>query len=232
MDYKQVKSLKLYEQIANSIENSINTKQILPGEKLESVETLAKNFNVGRSAIREALTALQAKGFLEIRQGEGTFVRKLTVQDIVLHVPNTEYSTVELQQIFEVRKMLEIGLIEHAVLHRTDTHLQFLREAMLEMQQNMDNSQISSDADLRFHTTLAEATKNHLLFSMLKNISKPIAIQMQHTRHLISTNSGYTLDTLNAEHQQIYEAIEQKNIDLAKEAMVKHLNTIEQILFK
>ena len=52
MDVKKIKPKKLYEQIAEIIEQQIFDQKVLPGEKLDSVEQLAKNFDVGRSAIR------------------------------------------------------------------------------------------------------------------------------------------------------------------------------------
>ena len=232
MDYTNVRALKLYEQIAQSIERSIIEEKIVPGERLDSVEQLAKNFNVSRSAIREALTALKAKGLLEIRQGEGTFVRKLTVDDITLHVPNAAYSTEELQQIFEVRKILELGIVELAATSRKEQHLQTLQLAIEQMDAAQQDPQQSSAADLLFHTTLAQAANNPLLVTMIENISKPIATQIEHTRTIVQANNQHQLQTLHNEHQKIYSALLQRNAALATEAMREHLQTIEQILFK
>ncbi|MDR6997848.1 DNA-binding FadR family transcriptional regulator [Neobacillus niacini] len=75
MNYKKIKPKKIYEEVAEAIQDMIRTGKIKPGDKLDSVQQLAENFQVGRSAIREALTSLRAMGLVEMKQGEGTYVR-------------------------------------------------------------------------------------------------------------------------------------------------------------
>lgn len=233
MKYQKPKPLKLYEQIANIIEQKIIDQQILPGDKLDSVEQLAKNFEVGRSAIREALTSLQARGIIEIRQGEGTFIRQVTAEDITLNIPNyASFSQKDLQQIFEVRKILELGLIENAALRRTNHQLTQLKEALEAMESALTDPQASSDADMRFHTIIAKAANNPLLVSMLQNVSKPIARQIQHTRLILSNSNPNALSKLHEEHTAIYNALVSGNGDLAKQAMTHHLHSVEILLFK
>lgn len=180
MKFEVPKTKKLYEQIAAIIEQKITNGEISPGDKLDSVEQLAKNFEVGRSAIREALTALQARGIIEIRQGEGTYIRKVTAQDISLNIPTyASFSQQDLQQIFEVRKILELGLIRNAAKRRTARHLEQLKEALIKMNDALIDPETSSNADMRFHAIIAEAADNPLLVSMLQSVSKPIAQQIR-----------------------------------------------------
>lgn len=86
MEYKRIQTKKIYEMVADQIQDMINEAILKPGDQLDSVEQLAKKFNVSRSTIREALSALRATGFIEVRQGEGTFVKK---KDIQLNTPIT-----------------------------------------------------------------------------------------------------------------------------------------------
>ncbi|MDP4087292.1 MAG: GntR family transcriptional regulator, partial [Bacillota bacterium] len=67
MNYKKIKPKKLYEEVAEVIYEMIRTGELKPGQKLDSVQQLAENFQVGRSAIREALTSLRAMGLVEMR---------------------------------------------------------------------------------------------------------------------------------------------------------------------
>lgn len=76
MKYKQIKTKKIYEEIADALIESIRTGELLPGEKLDSVQALSENFQVSRSAVREALSALKAIGLIEMKQGEGTYVKQ------------------------------------------------------------------------------------------------------------------------------------------------------------
>ncbi|MEK5183563.1 FadR/GntR family transcriptional regulator [Solibacillus sp. FSL R5-0691] len=233
MKFEVPKTKKLYEQIAAIIEHKITIGEISPGDKLDSVEQLAKNFEVGRSAIREALTALQARGIIEIRQGEGTYIRKVTAQDISLNIPTyASFSEQDLQQIFEVRKILELGLIENAAKRRTTRQLEQLEEALSKMNDALIDPEASSNADMQFHAIIAEAADNPLLVSMLQSVSKPIARQIQHTRSILSTSDHAALHNLHEEHTAIYNALVHADDIQAKEAMAKHLKTVESLLFE
>ncbi|MEH6858320.1 GntR family transcriptional regulator, partial [Priestia megaterium] len=86
MEYKRIKPKKIYEEVAETLLENIKEGSLKPGDRLDSVQQLAENFQVGRSAIREALSALRAMGLLEMKQGEGTFVREFNSDMLSLPV--------------------------------------------------------------------------------------------------------------------------------------------------
>lgn len=71
MKYKQIKTKKIYEEVAEALLESIKSGELEPGDKLDSVQALADSFQVSRSAVREALSALKAMGMVEMKQGKG-----------------------------------------------------------------------------------------------------------------------------------------------------------------
>jgi DNA-binding FadR family transcriptional regulator len=75
MQNKEIKLQKGYELVRDYLQNQIRNGTYAPGEKLPSVVDLSIQYRVGRSTVREALSALKAMGWLDIRQGGGTFVR-------------------------------------------------------------------------------------------------------------------------------------------------------------
>ena len=75
MTYKKIKPKKIYEEVSEELYEMIRSGTLKPGDKLDSIQQLAENFQVGRPAIREALSALSSMGLIEIKQGEGTFVK-------------------------------------------------------------------------------------------------------------------------------------------------------------
>ena len=77
MEYKSIRPKKIYEEISDLILSMIREGTLKPGDKLLSVHQLAEQFGVGRSAVREALSAVRAMGLIEMRQGEGTYVKKI-----------------------------------------------------------------------------------------------------------------------------------------------------------
>ena len=92
MKYKKIKPKKIYEEVAEAIYEMIRSGQVKPGEKLDSVQQLAENFQVGRSAIREALTSLRAMGLVEMKQGEGTYVNEFETNQITLPTFNSYFN--------------------------------------------------------------------------------------------------------------------------------------------
>ncbi|MER2058729.1 MAG: GntR family transcriptional regulator, partial [Niallia sp.] len=87
MEFKQIKPKKIYEEVADALYDAIKKGKFKPGEKLASVQQLAETFQVSRSAIREALTALKAKGLIDMKQGEGTFVKAYHPEEVVFSFP-------------------------------------------------------------------------------------------------------------------------------------------------
>lgn len=232
MQYKKIKQKKLYEQVADAIEQQIMKKKLLPGDRLDSVEQLSKSYDVGRSAIREALMSLQAKGLIEIRHGEGTFVRHLSTDDITIQMPPSSlFNKKDIKEIFEIRELLELGVIEKAAVRRSQDDLLCLQHALHTMNEALTDHQASSDADFLFHTTIAKAADNQLLVTMLEHISKPLADQIQQTRVLLAATNPPALEQLHKEHAAIYEAIEKQDGKAAKEAMSRHLATVEKMIF-
>ncbi len=78
MEYKRIKPKKIYEEVAETLLENIKEGSLKPGDRLDSVQQLAENFQVGRSAIREALSALRAMGLLEMKQGKAHLYESLT----------------------------------------------------------------------------------------------------------------------------------------------------------
>ncbi|MGI6554563.1 MAG: FadR/GntR family transcriptional regulator [Bacillota bacterium] len=73
MEIKKVKRKRIYEDIAEQLEEAILTGELNPGEKLPSEKELAKMFGVSKASIRQALTVLEIKGIIERKQGVATY---------------------------------------------------------------------------------------------------------------------------------------------------------------
>ena len=73
--FEEVKKLTVAETIVNQVKERILEGQLIPGQKLPSERELAEQLSVGRSSVREATSAMVALGIVEIRPGEGVFIR-------------------------------------------------------------------------------------------------------------------------------------------------------------
>ncbi|MFC4076037.1 FadR/GntR family transcriptional regulator [Salinithrix halophila] len=232
MEFKQIRRRKIYEEVAEQIKGMIEQGKLLPGDKLASVRELAEQFDVGRSAIREALSALRAMGLLEMRQGEGTYVREFDVS--ILSRPLASallMSPKQILQFLEMRKVLEVGTAGICADRRNDEDLAEMKAALVQMEKSTGHSEeLGEQADVRFHLAVAAGTKNDLLIEMMHTVSGTMVEAMRESRRLWLYSEEATLERLHREHQSIYEAIRDQNAQLAQERMLVHLAKVEDVV--
>lgn len=233
LKYKQIKPKKIYEEVAEALHELIRTGQIKPGDKLDSVQQLAENFQVGRSAIREALSALKAMGLVEMRQGEGTFVMGYEANKITFPLSTAILMNKEdIAHLLEVRKIIEAGTAAAAARNRTDSDLQLMEQALEEMKLSQGDGELGEKADFRFHLALAAAAHNPLLSNLLEHVSELMIATQKETRRLWLFSKQTTSEKLYEQHVKIFQAIVEKDEDQAQKAMLEHLENVEGILEK
>lgn len=233
MQYKKIKPKKIYEEVADAIHGMIRSGELKPGDKLDSVQQLAENFQVGRSAIREALTALRAMGLIEIRQGEGTYVREFETEQISFPLSTAILMNADdTAHLLEVRKILEAGTAFSSAQRRTELQLQAMEEALEEMKLANGNEELGEKADLQFHLAIAESSHNPLLLSLMNHVSGLIGETMKETRRLWLYSKQTTTDRLHDEHYAIYQAIKEQDAEKARTLMLTHIENVEDILHK
>jgi GntR family transcriptional repressor for pyruvate dehydrogenase complex len=217
---------KSYEIVAEELEKIIRGGIVQPGERLDSIENLAKQYRVGRSTIREALSQLKARGLVEIRHGGGTFVSESfrlsdSIEEVNIHDEK------ELFQLLQVRKLIEVGCIELAAKYRTEQDLLEMEHIIRIMEAAVGNEQMSQIYDVNFHMAIAKATQNPFLQSMMDSISTTMMHTIQETRKLWLYSESKSAQQLFGEHERMYKAIRAQNEQMAVEVMKKHLTKIE-----
>src|SRR5437870_13851347 len=83
MSIAPIKSTRIYQEIVRQVTQPIAEGRLKSGDQLPPERDLAEKFVVSRTSAREALRALESRGFVEIRPGEGTFVREMSVDSLV-----------------------------------------------------------------------------------------------------------------------------------------------------
>jgi GntR family transcriptional repressor for pyruvate dehydrogenase complex len=228
---KQVRSKNIYEIVAEHLTEMIKNSEFEAGDRLPSVQQLAEDFDVGRSAIREALSAMKAMGFIEIRQGEGTFVKKIDVDLSNRMIPSVLVRK-DFQKLFEVRKLNETGAARLAALNRTDQDLIELKRIINEMKHIQEKGELGEKSDIDFHLAIVSATKNDILCRLMATLSDTMKDSMKEARQLFLYSKPFRMEQLFQEHLRIYEAIENKNSDEAYQAMMDHIVGVENEFFK
>ncbi|MBY6024541.1 GntR family transcriptional regulator [Priestia aryabhattai] len=231
MNYKRVRGKKAYEEVAETLIELIKAGDLKPGDKLESVEKLAKSFDVGTSTIREALSGLRTMGLVAARHGEGTFVNNFDASKFQLPVNIAFLMKIEdIKELYKVREILELGTVAQAAAVHEEEDLLALEKALIVMENASGNEELASSADLDFHLAIANATHNKLLINLMSSVSSLISETIQETRKVF-LYSGNTVEDLKVEHRRIFEAIKNRQPNEASEAMLEHLQNVQSRLF-
>lgn len=230
MNVVRIEKKKLYEEIADRIILQIKEGEFEIDEKLPSIQKLAQDYGVGQASIREALNALRVMGLVEIRHGEGTFVKHIKPK--VFSKEMSVYTKKDIIDLLEVRKIIEVGAAGRAAVKHSEEDLQNIKDALEQMKLAVHNKEIGEQSDFTFHLAIAKATKNELLAQLLVEVSDKVKTTMKETRKIWIYTETKSIEKLYKEHLEIYEAIKQKDIKLSEEKMLKHLEEVEYVLLE
>ncbi|MCC2684290.1 MAG: GntR family transcriptional regulator [Paenibacillaceae bacterium] len=231
MEITRIVHRKNYEQITDEIKRHIVNGTLAPGHKLPSTKQLADDYGVGRSTVREALSALKAMGLIDIRHGEGCFVRRVEAHEIGLPVFNSlliDRDTV--LELLEARKSLEVSNAVLAASKRSPDDLRKLESILDEMGRSLGDEKQSEQTDLQFHQALSEATGNSIMQQLLKSISGQMEAAIRETRRLWMYSDASVAKRLWKEHRAIFEAVSAMDPKLAERRMRTHLDHVEEVI--
>jgi GntR family transcriptional repressor for pyruvate dehydrogenase complex len=221
---------RLYQQIAENIEELILNGTYSPGSRLPAEQELADQYEVSRNVIREALKSLKEVGLVSIRTGSGTYVCQPTTEPAseALHRflrHSTDGFTIA--HFYEIRRMLEPDSARLAAQRADEDDLRAIRASLESMEAHREDSEAWSHADLDFHLAIAAATHNPLIHSILYPLVDPLrkVIAAGHA-HPSGAKAG-----LEA-HKRITAAIEERAPERAHQCMLDHLSDSEQRLSK
>ena len=211
---------KLYEEIAAQMMEQIRSGALRPGDRLPPERTLAEEYGVSRTAIREALRSMEMMGCVESHVGEGTYIKTPSLQEIV-----DPFSMLIAQNgrmggdLIEARLILETEIAALAARRRTDEQLSALEKTLAEMRRDIESGGMGIEADERFHEILVGAAGNEALSTMLKMC----AGMLSRTRPLTQSIKGVPKMALK-DHTAIFEAVRIQDERTARRLMRGHLN--------
>src|SRR5438045_9105353 len=134
-----VRRSRIYEHIVEQIQALIGDGKLRPGDQLPPERVLAETFKVSRTSLREALRALELSGYIEGRQGGGTFVRAPSANDIVQPMATALLAGKrELVDVLEVREMIEPALARLAALRPTEAQIGELDNILARQAEKVD----------------------------------------------------------------------------------------------
>jgi GntR family transcriptional repressor for pyruvate dehydrogenase complex len=210
-------------EVARRLVDYLLSGGVEPGCRMPSERQLAEAFGVGRSAVREAIAALTLIGLIEVRHGDGTYLKRpdssLLPQVVEWGLLLGEQRTIDL---VEARQKIEVDIAGLAAQRRTEEDLGDLARILARMEQESRDSTKTAafvDADVEFHLRLAETARNSALRDVLSSIQ---ALLRAWIRRVIA--EGYR-DISYAEHVPIFEAVRARDARRAEDAMDAHMRS-------
>lgn len=218
---------KLSEKIVNQLETAIRKRKLNPGEKIPTEMEMCKLFNVSRTAVREAVQKLEAKGLISIKKGSGIYVNELesdTATDSMNLFLELNLDKDYVMHVMELRKIIEPEIAAKAAINRTEKNLEKMVTYIQQLEGLEDFKYKEEGAnDRKFHHEIAVASGNPVALLMLK----PIFQLMPKIRMLVYKDVKYAKEQALEFHKKIYQAIKNKNAEEAKRLMTEHLQIAE-----
>jgi len=195
------------EKVYNLLKERIIHLEYPPGYKI-SIRKLQDELGVSNSPIKNALFRLAGEDLLEISSRKGTYVNEVTEKDI--------------EEIEQVRTILEVGAADVAVQKVTDGQLKKLEN--LYMQAHFPKKKIDysrfMEIDSQFHMEFINITGNERLIHVYKKLNA----HMQIVRFQYARNRKEPLPWTQSDHLQILESLKEKDVKKLKTAIRNHLN--------
>ena len=212
------------EKIIREIENRIMQGMYPVGTKLPVENELAKEFEVGRSTIREAMKHLSAEGYISVEQGRGTFVSSTySALSDPFGFGRFDDDT-KSQQFLETRLLLEPQIAIAAVQKATEEDIEILRKKLEEYLKQMENTMYAMNLDVEFHKAVAACTHNQVLIHLV-----PLICETLQQTHEQIYDKALGLARAKESHKQIYQAIKERDPIGARYAMERHIQETMQM---
>lgn len=222
MEFQAPDRRRLYEQLVQQLRLYIEVNGLQPGARLPSERELAAELRVSRASVRQATIALEVGGLLEVRHGDGIYVR--AVNSGPERIGELLRRRDRLPDVHEAREALETMLARKAAERRTDEDIAAMRRALVVMEEEIRAGDIGERGDEMFHAAVTTAAHNPLLAELMNVLREPIS----DSRTASLSEPGRPLRSLNA-HVKILGAIEHVEPRRAEAAMRRHVHVVSDI---
>ncbi len=193
-----------------------------PGDRLPAEAELARQFRVGRGAVREALKALSVVGIVRVERGKGSFIRER--QEFLVRPISMGFDLdIEPKSLVEARKLIEVEIAGLAAERATPDQTDFIESFLHRMEDTMEPPQRQDylQADVDFHFAIATAAGNPILgqfLTLLRNLMRQWILS--------SLGQAQAAQEAVAHHRQILDAIRAHKVEAARVAMETHLDAM------
>jgi GntR family transcriptional repressor for pyruvate dehydrogenase complex len=217
---------RLYEQIADHLQEMIVKRGLRPGDRLPPERELCSLFGVSRTVIREATKTLAARGLVSIEVGRGTFIADGTGQAALESLSrHFRADQASLGELHEARLILEPAIAALAARRIDPAGEERLRAIMGRLAASVDDAEAWLRTDQEFHQALAEISGNRVLLMFLTSI-----VDLLQQARRLSLSRWKTMDEAVAMHRDILTAVCSRDPDAAGRAMQRHIERVGETI--
>jgi GntR family transcriptional repressor for pyruvate dehydrogenase complex len=221
-----IKSTRIYEEIVRQVKLMIAEGRLKSGDRLPPERDLAEKFVVSRTSVREALRALESLGLVEIRPGEGTFVREMSVEALVEPLALVMASQREaIGELFEARRLLEPAVAALAATRATPEEIQEMERILEEQAREIEAGRTGLAQDAQFHAAIGTAAHNRAITRIAHAV---MDLLTQSREESLNTPGRRTRS--HEDHRRILAAVKARDEAGARQAMLDHIAGVEALV--
>ena len=223
----------LVQEAVQHIASQIQAGRLQPGDQLPTESAIMVELAVSRTVVREAISRLQASGLVETRHGIGTFVLQAPSSEN-FSIAEQDMSTVEdVINVLELRISLETEAAGLAAQRATAQQCDAMAKALSSFADAIDEQSDAVPSDFEFHLEVAKATGNRHFADLMTYLGRRIIPRTRvNTADQAPEGREAYLRRVHSEHESIYNAIRNQDVESARAAMRTHLSNSRDRLRK
>src|SRR5215471_9293408 len=164
VEVEPVRSTRIYEEIVKQVKVLITEGKLKSGDRLPPERELAEKFMVSRTSVREALRSLESRGLIEIRAGEGAFVRDISLEALIeplalVILPHRE----GVGELFEARRLLEPAIAALAARRATPDEIGEMERILEDQSKEVLQGRTGVTQDTALHAAIAHSAHNRAI---------------------------------------------------------------------
>ncbi len=213
----------LYTAVRDYIKQYILENDLKPGDPLPPEGQLVEDLGVGRSSVREAVKSLQSVGIVDVRQGDGLYVRELNFDPMLeAFIFGMKFDPNTLVELLQIRTWLEVSVIGDAVGHLTAEDLTRLEAVLKEWEERVRDGEEYSDLDESFHQIIYGVLDNQTLM----NLFSAFWIAFTNLENEITHDADP--ESVLQFHHSILDAIRSGDPDRTRKQLLQHFDHIKK----